>query len=389
MIPFRISVSDDLLSDLRRRLRQTRWPAVIERAGWNYGADISYLRSICDYWQNGFSWRRREAELNLIPQYLSRVDGLDLHFLYVKGQGSRSIPLLLLHGWPGSVVEFLEVIGPLTNPAAYGITSEFCFDVVIPSLPGFGFSGQPTESGWGVTRIAAALNHLMVAVLDYSTYCVQGGDWGTMIGTCIARNFPQNVRALHINMPHALPPPGVDPGPEWRRKLDDLTGYLHLQNTRPDTLTMGLSDTPAGLAAWILEKFRSWSDCNGDLTRVISRDTLLTNLMFYWATNSIASATRIYFETAQEGIRLFAPPQLKTPTAIAVFPKEPFQAPRAWLKPLYNIVRWTLMPRGGHFAALEEPELLAVDLHEFFADYAAAPNGRDRRARPQGKSRRN
>jgi microsomal epoxide hydrolase len=261
------------------------------------------------------------------------------------------------------------MIGPLTDPVAHGLPATDCFDVVIPSLPGFGFSGKPTVPGWGANRIAAALDALMTGPLGYPRYAIQGGDWGTILGRRMARNHREHVLALHVNMAFAPPPPDAPPNPQAAARAFDLTGYLHLQNTRADTLTVGLSDSPAGLATWIIEKFRSWSDCEGDVSKAFDRDTLLTNLMLYWATNSIASATRIYFETAAENDDIWAAPRVEVPTGVAAFPREPYLAPRAWVERLYDVRQWTDMPRGGHFAALEAPDLLGADLRRFFARY--------------------
>lgn len=358
--PFRIEVPDAVLADLRERLARTRWPPALAGTGWRQGADIDYLRDLCEYWRSGYDWRRHEAWINGFPQFLATVDGVDLHFIHVRGKGQNSMPLLLLHGWPGSILEFIRLIEPLTADG---------FDVVIPALPGFGFGGKPAEPGWGATRMAAALDALMTQVLGYGRYAVQGGDWGTILGRRIARNHGSNVIALHVNMAFAPPPPGTPPDEAAAARAFDLTGYLHLQNTRADTLTVGLGDSPAGLAAWIIEKFRSWSDCDGDVERAIDRDTLLTNLMFYWAPDSIASATRIYLETALERDDIWATPRVEVPTGVAAFPREPYLAPRSWVERLYDVRHWTDMPRGGHFAALEAPDLLVADLRAFFGGF--------------------
>jgi epoxide hydrolase len=369
MRPYRIAVPDPVLADLADRLTRTRWPTAMADSGWRQGADVDYLRELCQYWGGAYDWRRHEAAINALPQFLAPVDGVDLHFIHVRGKGPSPMPLLLLHGWPGSIVEFLALIEPLTNPVAFGLPAADSFDVVIASLPGFGFGGKPTVPGWGANRIAAALDGLMTRTLGYARYAIQGGDWGTILSRRIARNHGQNVIALHVNMAFAPPPPDTAPDPRAAARAFDLTGYLHLQNTRPDTLATGLADSPAGLAAWIIEKFRSWSDCEGDVERAFSRDTLLTNLMFYWAPNSIASSTRIYFETAMEQDDIWATPRVDVPTGVAAFPKEPYLSPRAWVERLYDVRRWTDMPRGGHFAALETPQLLADDVRAFLSDY--------------------
>lgn len=358
--PFRIHVPDAVLDDLRDRLGRTRWPDALPGTGWRQGADVDYLRDLCAYWRDGYDWRRHEAWINGFPQFLAPVDGVDLHVIRLPGKGPQAMPLLLLHGWPGSIVEFLQIATPL---------AESGFDVVIPALPGFGFGGKPTVPGWGANRIAAAFDSLMTQVLGYPRYAVQGGDWGTILGRRIARNHAEHVIALHVNMAFAPPPPDTPPNAAAAARAFDLTGYLHLQNTRADTLTAGLSDSPAGLAAWIIEKFRSWSDCDGNVERAFPRDLLLTNLMFYWAPNSIASATRIYIETALEQDDIWATPRVEVPTGVAAFPKEPYLAPRAWVERLYDVQHWADMPRGGHFAALEAPDLLVADLRGFLGRF--------------------
>jgi epoxide hydrolase len=371
MKAYRIDVPDAVLTDLRRRLDQTRWPEPIPGAGWKYGADTDEVRAFCDYWAHEYDWRTHEARLNRIPQFLVNVDGVDIHFFQVRARSQAVAPLLLLHGWPGSSFEFAELIEPLSDPEHHG--GGPAFDLVIPSMPGFGFSGKPREAGWHADRVATAYHELMTRHLGYRRFGVQGGDWGSIVGTRMAHLFPESLRALHINMPTARPPADADPG-EARRFATFMqaeTGYLHLQSTKPDALTLALADSPAGLAAWILEKFRTWSDCRGDLLSAFSKDTLLTNLMFYWAPNSIASATRIYYESAQLDPPWFLHPRIMVPTGVAAFPKEPYRVPRSWVEPRFNIVWWTDMPAGGHFPALEQPQLLLEDIRKFFTVGAA------------------
>lgn len=316
-----------------------------------YGADVDAIRDLCEFWRDAYDWRWHEARLNTVPGFLCEVDGVDLHFWRLTRPGRDRLPLLLLHGWPGSMVEFFELLGPLSED----------FDLVVPSLPGFGFGGKPRERGWGPARIAAAMDALM-ARLGYERYGVQGGDWGAIIAARLGADHADRVAAIHVNM--LVAPPPERPAPEdaeavahWRywRSLQDA--YARLQRTKPDSVTVAQSDSPAGLAAWIVEKFRTWSDVTPD------RDTLLTNLMFYWAPNSVASAARIYFERTQD------PPhgRVEVPVGYAAFPQEIFRPPPAWAEPHYNVVRWTDMPRGGHFAALEQPELLLADVRAFFA----------------------
>jgi pimeloyl-ACP methyl ester carboxylesterase len=359
--PFRIDVPDAVLADLRRRLGETRWPEPILGAEWDYGTKVGAIRDLCEYWRDGYDWREHEARLNEIPGFLCEVDGVDLHYWHVRGSGSHRLPLLLIHGWPGSIYEFHRVLGPLSES----------FDLVVPALPGFGFGGRPRERGWGVSRIAAAFDSLM-ATLGYGRYGVQGGDWGAIIAAKLGAAYPERVAGIHVNMLVASPPP--DPAPEhaeaveyyrfWRTQED---AYSRLQRTKPDSLTVAQSDSPAGLAAWIIEKFRTWSDCDGDVVGYFGRDALLTNLMFYWAPGSTASAARIYYESARDPAGRDERGRVEVPVGYAAFPREIFRPPRAWAEPHYAIERWTDMPRGGHFAALEAPELLADDVRAFFA----------------------
>ncbi len=325
-----------------------------------------FTRALCEHWAKGYDWRAREERLNRIPQFVAEVDGVDIHFLHVKSRIPGAKPLLMLHGWPGSVIEFEDLIGPLTDPAAHGLAGP-TFELVVPSIPGFGFSGKPREPGWGADRTAAAFHRLMTDVLGHRRYGLQGGDWGAILGTRLAAAFPDDLVGLHLNMPFCYPPSADDPHlPAFNAMVQAETGYLQVHNTKPDALTLAHADSPAGLAAWILEKFHAWSDCDGDLDRTFGRDRLITNLMVYWATNSAPSATRLYFEGAHDTPPLFHHARIQTPTGMAVFPKEPYRVPRHWLEPKFNIVSWTEMPRGGHFAALEQPALLIQDIQHFF-----------------------
>jgi microsomal epoxide hydrolase len=361
--PFKIAIPESELVDLQNRLARTRWPESVPGSGWDYGADVGYIRRLCDYWRTNYDWRRTEARLNAFSQAVTEIDGVDIHFWYVRGTGSNPIPLLMLHGWPGSNFEFLELLGPLSDPAGHGAPGAPAFDLIVPAHPGFGFSGKPKEKGWGFTRIATAFDKLMTERLGYRSYGVQGGDIGFFVGGRMAQLFPERVRAFHTNLPYVIPP-----GQRPDTPAIEL-GYRQIQATKPDSLTLAQADSPAGLAAWIVEKFRAWSDCDGDVERAVSRETLVTNLMFYWLTNSAPSAARLYFDSANEPPSP-APPS-KVPTAVAAFPKEPFKTPRAWVETRFNVVRWTDMPKGGHFAALEQPALLTNDVRAFFADYRA------------------
>ncbi|HEX9176233.1 MAG TPA: epoxide hydrolase [Mycobacterium sp.] len=360
--PFRIDVSDEDLDDLRQRLARTRWPERECVDDWSQGIPLDYTRELASYWADGYDWRAREAALNRFDQFTTEIDGLDIHFIHQRSSHDDAFPLIITHGWPGSIVEFHKVIEPLTET----------FHVVCPSLPGYGFSGKPTTTGWGVDKVAQAWETLMTR-LGYDRYGAQGGDWGAAVTTAIGRNGESNhCAAIHLNFPIAFPPAGMtDPTPEEQDVLKSLdyyqkwdSGYSKQQSTRPQTLGYGLVDSPVGQLAWIVEKFWSWMDCNGHPENVLTKDELLDNVMMYWATASAASSARMYWESFRFFGRL---DRVELPTGIAVFPKENIRAPRHWCEPTYNITRWTAMPRGGHFAAFEQPELFVEDVRAFFA----------------------
>lgn len=377
--PYEIAVPESVLTDLRERLTRTRWAAPDVEAPWRAGADVGYVRELCEYWRDGFDWRRREAELNRFPGFLAEVDGVALHFWHVRGRGPAPTPLLLLHGWPGSIAEFEPVIGPLTDPEAHGGDPRDAFDVVVPALPGFGFGGKPTEAGWGISRMAAAFHELMTARLGYAAYGVQGGDWGMFIGSRIAASEPESVLGLHLNfvLGRAQLHESELPEPEDERERDAVqarrafgaeeTAYSLLHGTKPTSLGIAQEDSPAGLAAWIVEKLQTWSDCGGEIETAFTKDQILTNLMFYWAPQSVTSAARIYREARRDDPGLH-PPRVEVPTAVASFPADILPAPRRWAERHYRIARWTDMPRGGHFPATEQPDLLVADLRAFFAE---------------------
>ncbi len=372
--PFRIDVPEAVLTDLHRRLDATRFPEPLPGAPWERGADVSYVRELCAYWRHRYDWRKHEAELNRFPQFVCEVDGVDLHFWHVRGKGPAPLPLLLTHGWPGSIYEFHHLIGPLTDPAAHGGDAAEAFDVVIPALPGYGFSGKPREPGWDVSRVAAAFDRLMVEHLGYPRYGAQGGDWGALVTTALGVDHAEHLVGIHLNLAFAGPPPGEEQselaqayGQKMAAVMATETGYFQVQSTKPMSLAIGQSDSPAGLAAWIVEKFQAWSDCGGDLERVISKDWLLTNLMFYWATNSAASAANLYYETHGMG-RADQSRPVRVPTAVAVFPKEIPLPPRRWLEARYNLRRYTELARGGHFAAVDASDLFLQDVRAFFRE---------------------
>lgn len=368
--PYQIHVPDAVLKDLRSRLEYTRWPEQLPGAAWDYGANLAYIRELCDYWRTAYDWRLHEGHLNRHPGFLCEVDGVDLHFWHIKGTGPSPFPLLLIHGWPGSIFEFDFLIDRLTNPAAHGGRAEDAFDLVIPALPGFGFGGKPRERGWGISRIAAAFDTLMTRELGYPRYGVQGGDWGGIISAKMASAHATNIAGAHLNF--VIAPPPAQPTDEDRAAIAARdafqageTGYSNVQGTKPDSLTIGQSDSPAGLAAWVVEKFHAWGDHPGDLEATFPKDILLTNLMFYWAPESTASSARIYYE-ARRDPGAFMYPKVEVPTGAAVFPKEPWRVPRSWAEQRFNITRWTELPKGGHFAALEQPALLSREIVEFF-----------------------
>jgi pimeloyl-ACP methyl ester carboxylesterase len=372
--PFRIAIPQSDLDDLRDRLARTRWPSELPGVGWSRGVPLDYLKELAEYWRTAYDWRVHEARLNAFPQFTTTIDGQTIHFLHVRSPEPGALPLIITHGWPGSIVEFQKVIAPLTDPAAHGGNADDAFHVVAMSVPGFGFSSKPTERGYGPERIAAILAKLM-ARLGYTRYGLQGGDWGSSISRFAALNDVTHVAGLHLNFCLAGPPPGakdpnegVTPAELERTRarqsfFDNERGYFLEQSTKPQTVGYGLDDSPAGLAAWIVEKFRSWSDSDGNVEQVFTRDELLTNIAIYWVTQSATSSARIYYENQRS-----KPPQgkVQVPTACAVFPKEISIAPRRWVEAQYNVTRWTEMPRGGHFAALEEPTLLVDDIRAFF-----------------------
>ena len=372
MKSFDVRISDKQLNDLYHRLDNTRWPSTeMDDANWTYGVPLNYLKSLCDYWRHQFDWRKQEMQLNRYSHFQIELDNQRLHFIHQPSHHKSARPLIITHGWPGSVVEFLKIIDPLTDPVAHGGSEEDAFHVICPSLPGFGFSSKPTEAGIDPRKVAALQIQLMEA-LGYSGYIAQGGDWGSMISTEMARQAPDQCAGLHLNMVVALPPSenameGVSPQEaQSMQTTESFTkegmGYYHIQSTKPQTLSYGLTDSPVGQAAWIVEKFRDWSDCDGDIEKSYSRDELLTNISLYWFTATAGSSARIYYETIHNEQNM---ERVEVPTGCALFPKELMKAPRKWADQAYNVVHWQKMPRGGHFAAMEEPGLLVEDLRKF------------------------
>ncbi len=374
--PFRIAVPDDVLTDLRARLRATRWPDAETVDDWTQGVPLAWMRTVCDYWANTYDWRAREALLNRFDQYLTTIDGLDIHFIHQRSPHPGARPLLITHGWPGSIVEFQKVIGPLTDPVAHGGDAADAFHVVCPSLPGFGFSGKPTRAGWGVERIGAAWSALM-ARLGYARYFAQGGDWGSAVTRAIGVADTTHCAGIHVTLAMGSRPRiEGEPSAEEQRALagakhyaDWDSGYSKQQATRPQTLGYGLADSPAGQAAWILEKFWAWTDCDGHPENVLTRDELLDNVMLYWVNNSAASSARLYWESFGKGWG----GRTGVPVGVAVYPKEIVTPVRAWMQPDYPDIRhFVTMPKGGHFAAFEQPVLFVDDVRAYFRTLRAA-----------------
>jgi microsomal epoxide hydrolase len=375
--PFQVAVPEPVLADLRERLARTRWPDQIDGTGWDYGTDLDYLRDLCDYWGSRYDWRATEARLNSWPNATTVIDGQRIHFIHARSDHPDALPLLVLHGWPGSVTEMIEIIDPLSHPSTAGADPLDSFHVVCASLPGFGFSGPTHERGWHPRRIAAALVGLMDR-LGYGRFGCLGGDWGATTSNYMALDFPDRLCGLYLTMVATGPPAGADGSElsnEERQWLASSTaffaeesGYLQIQGTRPQTLAYGLSDSPAGLAGWIVEKFRAWSDCDGDLESVIGRDHLLADITLYWVTGTVNSASRIYLEAMRAGQFQPIAERIEVPTGAAIFPKETVKSPRPWAEAAWNLKRWTVMPKGGHFAALEVPELLVDDVRAFYQD---------------------
>jgi pimeloyl-ACP methyl ester carboxylesterase len=372
--PFRIAVADDVLVDLQARLRNTRWPEAELVDDWSQGAPLAWVQDMCRYWAERYDWRRRETALNRFDQFITGIDSLDVHFIHARSREAGAMPLLITHGWPGSVVEFHKVIEPLTDPTRFGGSAADAFHVVCPSLPGFGFSGKPKTSGWGVQRIAQAWTALM-ARLGYPRYGAQGGDWGSAVTANLGALDPSHCACIHITLAMAARPRVEgEPTAEEQRALKGLehyrrwdSGYSTQQATRPQTLGFSLTDSPAGQAAWILEKFWAWTDCGGHPENILSRDELLDNVMLYWVTASATSSARLYWESFGKG---GAELTVDVPTGVAVFPKEIVTPVRRWMEPRFrNITHWNEMPRGGHFAAFEQPELFVDELRSFFRSY--------------------
>lgn len=373
--PFKIDIPEQVLEDLYSRLQGTRYPDEIVDANWDYGTNLAYQKELIEYWINEFDWRAQEQLINEFDHFKTNIDGLDIHFIHQRSPVEGATPLLISHGWPGSFLEFMKVIGPLTDPVAYGGNAEDAFHVIVPSIPGFGFSDKPTERGYDLAQMGGIFAKLMER-LGYDRYGAQGGDLGSLITSSIASEYPDRVIGLHLNMVFAGPPPGVT-NPEADVPIAELermrerqafwapeTGYAAIQGTKPQTLGYALNDSPSGQAAWIIDKVHVACTCPGGHEEKFTKDELLTNITLYWVTETTTSASRIYFEMSRATAQ--APTYIEVPTGAALFPNEIMLPPRKWAEALYNIVHWTEMPRGGHLAALEEPELYIEDVRAFF-----------------------
>lgn len=366
--PFTIDVPQAQLDDLRRRLHNTRWPDAEVVDDWSQGVPLAYVQELCRYWADEYDWPSRQAALNRFDQFVTEIDGVDIHFIHQRSSNPDAIPLLITHGWPGSVVEFHKVIGPLTDPAAHGGDAADAFHVIAPSLPGFGFSGKPTEAGWGVEKIGEVWAELM-ARLGYDSYVAQGGDWGSAVTTAVGAQDPEHCAAIHLTLAMGASPTGPPESPQELHALERLkyymdwdSGYSTQQKSRPQTVGYGLADSPAGQAAWIIEKFWAWTDCDGHPENVLSRDEMLDDVMLYWLTGSATSSARIYWESFGRGKRH----TVTVPTGFAVYPKEIVPPVRTWVEPIYNVQYWAEYDKGGHFAAFEVPDTFVADLRTFF-----------------------
>ena len=369
--PFHLSIPESQLVDLRRRLELTRWPDPETVGDWSQGVPLVQAKALVEHWQTKYDWRRCEAMLNGLGQFTTEIDGVAIHFLHVRSKHENAMPMIMSHGWPGSVIEFHKVIGPLTDPTAHGGKAEDAFHLVIPSLPGYGFSGKPPKAGWGVQKIASVWAELM-SRLGYGRYVAQGGDWGSLVTTNLGALRPEGLAAIHVNLPVVLPADlGHQFSTEEAAMLGALqhydrwdSGYSKQQSTRPQTVGYGLADSPSGQAMWIYEKFWKWMDCNGDPLGVLAADEILDNVMLYWLSNSAASSARLYWESYHDG---FIAVPLALPVGCSIFAKEIYRAPRSWAERcMSNLIYWNEVPKGGHFAAFEQPGLFVDELRNCF-----------------------
>ena len=371
--PFSLDIPAADIADLKNRLAGARWPEAETVEDWSQGLPLVYHREFCHYWGNEYDWYQTQERLNHHDQFITNIDGLDIHFLHIRSSHENAMPLIITHGWPGSIIEFHKILEPLTEPTRHGGSAEDAFHLVCPSLPGYGFSGKPKTTGWGVEKIAAAWDTLMLRI-GYDSYVAQGGDWGSAVTTTIGKQDKGHCIGIHVNMPNAGATSAARENPDDSDKAALAgaafyqqwdSGYSKQQSTRPQTLGYGLADSPVGQSAWILEKFYQWTDCKGHPENVLTRDEIIDNIMFYWLTNSGASSARLYWEsfgTAFSG----ADNTVKLPTGISSYPKEIIRTPRSWAEQRYtNIQYWNDLDRGGHFAAFEQPELFVQEMRNW------------------------
>ncbi|MEE8313481.1 MAG: epoxide hydrolase family protein [Myxococcota bacterium] len=369
--PFEIRVPDGDIEDLRSRLARTLWPAEVGDSGWEYGTNLGYLRELCQYWETQFDWRAQEALLARFPHYRMRLGGLGIHFVHAQGKGPDPLPLVLSHGWPSSFFEFCKVIDALADPSSHGGDPADAFHVVVPSLPGYGFSEASSEPGLSPRRIAALWAELMEN-LGYARFGAHGGDWGSYVTSFLGHDFAARVPGIHMTMVAVSPPRGTGSsegeqrGRGRRSRTTDEFGYQAIQSTKPQTLAYGLTDSPAGLAGWIVEKWRAWADCDGDVERRFTKDELLTNISLYWFTRSIGSSVRLYYESRRDVFELPEGKRIEAPAGFALFSGQGRYYPRSRAERAFNVVRWSEIPRGGHFPAMEEPDLLVDEIRTFF-----------------------
>jgi pimeloyl-ACP methyl ester carboxylesterase len=366
--PFEIRVPQRALDDLKRRLDGTRWPEHETAAGWQQGVPLRKARELVDHWRTRYDWRRAERAINAFPQYRTKLDGLGIHFIHVRSKHPDALPIVLTHGWPGSLFEFLRVIEPLADPTAHGGSERDAFHVVVPSLPGFGFSDKPETSGWNVPRIARAWTQLMEK-LGYERWVSQGGDWGAVVTTALGQQKPKGLAGVHLTWPFVFPAtiPTSGLSPDEQRAveganafLNDGSGYFRQQATRPQTIGYALADSPAGQASWIYEKFQAWTDSQGDPETVLSKDAMLDDITLYWLMNTAASSARIYWENAGG---TFSQGKIDIPVAASIFPHDIFRAPRSWAEQTYSqLIYWNEVEKGGHFASFEQPEIFVREL---------------------------
>lgn len=375
--PYQVRVADDDLHDLRRRLANTRWPEPATINDWSQGVPLESLRVLCEHWAKDYDWRGTEARLNELPQFIVEIDGLPIHLFHVRSSQPDALPLILANGWPSSIIEFLGVLGPLTEPAAHGAPSAPAFHIVVPTLPGFGFGAKPVGPGWNVQRIAAAWDEIMHR-LGYARYVVSGGDWGSTVATALAMDSPAACAAVHLTMPLVFPEPADLANPTERETsaIEALqhfeavdSAYAKLQATKPQTLAYGLTDSPVGQAAWIYEKLQAWTDNEGSVVDLVGMDTVIDMIMMYWLSRSAGSSARLYWES----LASFKPGRIGMPVGVSVFPKETFRPSRRWAERAYDqIIHWNEPERGGHFPALEQPQAFVDELRTCFGEIACS-----------------